>query len=735
MATRIKDIRLNETQLFGRSQKVGLKYLLRMDPDRLLAPLYEGSEKTPKKERYGGWESLEIKGHSVGHYLSALAIMYAATGDKRLKKRLDYMVDEMAQIQREDGYLAGFSSAPFDQAFTGDFEVDLFSLNRYWVPWYSIHKVYEGLVEAYRVGENHKALEVVKRMADWLYTNSRNMSDAAFQRMLISEHGGMNETMAHLYEITKDDRYLYLAKRFTHDLIIGPLMEGVDELEGKHANTQIPKVLGAAQLYDMTGDMRYRTAATNFFDQVVEDRSFVIGGNSNGEHFGPSNHEVLAKDTAETCNTYNMMRLAIYLFKWTKDVKYMDYYERALYNHILASQDPITGAKTYFVSTYPGHFKVYGTDENAFWCCTGTGMENPGRYNIGIYKMFQDGLYINLFIASTLTIADRGIILEQDTAFPNEEVVYLRFKEAKGEKLSLHIRMPYWLQGEASVTVGGVEYRCSRNGYLEVEGMWKKGDVLEVRLPMGLHQYTAKDDPNKIAVLYGPLVLAGALGKEHFPDNDIVDNQVSLMNWPNIEVPVILAEDPDLSKWLLPVKGKERCFETEAIGHSSLEKVQLKPFYALHHERYTLYWQKLTPAAYEASLKEKKIEARVIDTVEPGRQQSEIEHNFKLQNATLGYSEIAQSNWREARGVCSLISYDLEVKDAKVLEVTYYADDEILGRHFKVAMNEVVLHEEWLPEGITTRRYTLPVHDLEKACISFTSHFIIGKILSIRTLA
>lgn len=465
----VKDVRLNTEALMGKSQQVGLSYLLRMDVDRLLAPLYEGSGKIPKKARYGGWESLEIKGHSVGHYLSALAVMFASTGDFRLKERIDYVVEEMEAIQREDGYLSGFLSAPFDKAFTGEFEVENFSLNGYWVPWYSIHKVYAGLVDAYVLGENTTALEVVKKLADWVYEKSSTMTEEAFQKMLISEHGGINEVMAQLYEITGDKKYLYLAERFTHRFIIDPLMNEVDNLQGKHANTQIPKVLGAARLYEVTGDMRYQKAAIFFFNQVVEGRTFVIGGNSIGEHFGALGKEELGKDTAETCNTYNMMKLALYLFNWTKDVKYIDYYERALYNHILASQEPITGAKTYFVSTYPGHFKVYGTDENAFWCCTGTGMENPGRYNMGIYERDNDDLYINLFIASTLQLEDKGMVIEQQTTFPEADTVCICFKEARGERLNLKIRIPYWVTEEVTIKIGNEVYTQSKSGYIAIE--------------------------------------------------------------------------------------------------------------------------------------------------------------------------------------------------------------------------------------------------------------------------
>lgn len=753
---RVKDIRLNTKKLMGKSQVIGKDYLLRLDTDRLLAPIYEGVGKEPIKPSYGGWESREIKGHSVGHYLSAVATMYAATSDQEMKERMDYIVDQIGYLQREDGYVGGIPSRIFDKAFTGEFEVEHFSLNGYWVPWYSIHKIYAGLIDAYMLGENERALAIVLKLADWVYEGSKNMTDEAFQRMLISEHGGMNEVMAKLYAITKKEHYLYLAKRFTHEMIIDPLAHRQDDLQGKHANTQIPKVIGAAELYDITGDKYYQDVASFFFDTVVEERSFVIGGNSNSEHFGPARRELLAKDTAETCNTYNMMKLAEYLFRWTKESKYIDYYERALYNHILASQDPETGAKAYFVSTYPGHFKVYGSDENSFWCCTGTGMENPGRYTRQIYFRENNHIYINLFIASTLKIEDKGVILVQDTSFPESQKVTLHFKEARGEKLTLRIRVPYWADGEVVVKVGTQLYVSKEQGYLDIEGNWKQGDELELTLPMGLHQYVAKDDEHKIAIMYGPLVLAGTLGKENFPETDIVADHISLMNHPAIEVPTLVTEEQNIRDW---VKHKEGlAFEIPLIGMPGNKTIDLKPFYALHHERYSIYWTKLNEYQYNNQINTKKQRQEVInectiDVVKPGNQQSEIEHSFKGNNAYMGYLAEVDKSWREARGKDSFISYRLEVKKGEkvVLNVSYYGQDDLMYRTFEIRVNGVLFAKEKLEDvgtsEIIDKVYTIPETIIENAEMSSKGkpeievkfcnnepYTIVGKILEIRTL-
>ncbi|WP_174879791.1 beta-L-arabinofuranosidase domain-containing protein, partial [Metabacillus niabensis] len=375
--------------IFKDSQEKGMEYLLYLDVDRLIAPCYEAVGKPPKKPRYGGWESTGISGHSIGHWLSAAATMYSLTSNEQLKQKLDYAIEELEIVQSFDdkGYVSGFSRSCFDLVFTGEFEVDNFSLSGGWVPWYSIHKIYAGLIDTYNLTGNEKALAIVIKLADWAKNGTDQLTDEQFQKMLICEHGGMNEAMADLYMITKNKDYLELAKRFCHQSILQPLANEVDELQGKHANTQIPKVIGAAKLYEITGDKTYKKMAQFFWKQVTRHRSYVIGGNSINEHFGPSDTEELGITTTETCNTYNMLKLTEHLFHWSQDVEYIDYYERALYNHILASQDPDSGMKTYFVSTQPGHFKVYCSPDESFWCCTGTGMENPARYTRNIYYL------------------------------------------------------------------------------------------------------------------------------------------------------------------------------------------------------------------------------------------------------------------------------------------------------------------------------------------------------------
>lgn len=670
--------------IFNQSQEKGKEYLVYLDVDRLVAPCYEAVSQPAKKSRYGGWESTPISGHSIGHWLSAAASMYAATKDEELKKKLDYAVEELAHIQHydEDGYVGGFNRSCFDIAFTGDFEVQHFSLAGAWVPWYSIHKIYAGLIDVYAILGNKKALEVVTKLADWAKRGTDNLTEDQFQRMLTCEHGGMNEAMADIYTLTGNKDYLDLSLRFCHWAILDPLSRGVDELEGKHANTQIPKVIGAAKLYEVTGNEAFKRMALFFWNEVTKHRSYLIGGNSIGEHFGPVRQEKLGITTTETCNTYNMLKLTEHLYHWNHEAAYMDYYEKALYNHILASQDPDSGMKTYFVSTQPGHFKVYCSPDNSFWCCTGTGMENPARYTRNIYYREQDDLYINLFIASELKIEDKNVIVKQVTDFPKSNQVWLHVEAADDVFLSIHIRIPSWSASAVKAVINGVEAQSSsEHGYLTIARSWKAGDVVEICLPMALHTYTAKDDPNKIGIMYGPIVLAGALGHKDFPESDILGDHLKLNNHPLIDVPNLVTDKEIVQEWIKPVEGETLTFETDAIGQPGNAKITLIPFYDLHHQRYTIYWNLLNENTYRTFVDKEKeafehVRRITVDEVQPNEQQPEVEHGIKMHNSNSGYYNVAQRGWRDSRDE-GFFSYNMAVDPERqmYLLVTYFGGD------------------------------------------------------------
>lgn len=576
--------------IFQTSQEKGKEYLLSLQLDRLLAPFYEAASLQPKAQRYDGWEAMEISGHSLGHWLSAAAMMYRATEDTLLLQKIHYVLDELEYIQSldEKGYVSGFPRDCFDKTFTGEFDVGYFHLAGWWVPWYSLHKVFAGLIDVYQLLKIEQALKIVTKLANWAKQGTDQLNDEQFQRMLICEHGGMNEAMADLYMITKNEDYLELAIRFCHKEVLDLLAKGIDKLEGKHANTQIPKVIGAAKLYEITGDNYYKNIALFFWNQVVKKRSYIIGGNSNHEHFGPLYDETLSVETNETCNTYNMLKLTEILYRWEQKAEYMDYYERALYNHILASQDPDSGMAMYFVSTKPGHFKVYSTPEHSFWCCTGTGMENPARHQRNIYYQNQDHLYINLFIPSQVEGAD--FVLKQETNFPYDETVTLTILQAPSTNYTINIRIPEWVDEPLSIAINEMKQQVNaRTGYVSISKEWKSGDRIQFSLPMKLRIYEAKDDPNKVGFLYGPIVLAGELGRENFPETDIVNVHTKLHDHPSINVPPIKAKKEEIHTWMRLVDPHSLRFEIdEMVGN---KKLTLIPFFALHHERYTLYWQ------------------------------------------------------------------------------------------------------------------------------------------------
>lgn len=713
--------------VFKESQEKGQEYLLFLDVDRLIAPCYEAASKEAKKPRYGGWESMEIAGHSIGHWLSAAAAMYRETNDNKLKEKLNYAIAELGRVQSfdEEGYVSGFSRACFDEVFTGEFRVEHFGLGGSWVPWYSIHKIYAGLIDAYQLTGSKEALEIVTKLSDWAYRGLSPLTEEQFQRMLIAEHGGMNDVMANMYLITGEEKYLELAKRFCHQAVLHPLAKEIDNLEGKHANTQIPKLIGAAKLYEITGEKSYRDMVEFFWNEVSHHRSYVIGGNSNREHFGPPDTEELGVLTNETCNTYNMLQLTEHLFNWTKDSSYMDYYERGLYNHILASQDPDSGMKTYFVSTEPGHFKVYCSPEESFWCCTGTGMENPARYTRFIYVQQEQDFYVNLFIASEVTLLDQETIIRQETIFPKSEKSSLVFKEASGQELNVHIRVPNWVTGNVELKLNGEVVNAPVDrGYVTIKKAWAKGDRIEVLLPMSLHVYQAKDDGTKQAFLYGPVVLAGALGTENFPETDILADHLALNNHELIDVPALVT-DGSVDQWLHPVEGKPLTFETDAIGQPGHVKVRFIPFYELHHERYSLYWKVATQEEYEKGVDEEKkkqewIRAITVDEIQPGEQQPEIEHGIQSEHSQTGYLNKVHKSWRDCRDN-GFFSYKMAVQPNKpmYLLVTYFGSDNTLHedgkayeRDFTISIDGTVIANQILksekPEDIYLVCYDIP---------------------------
>jgi len=588
------DIALLESP-FLHAQRMTETYLLSLDADRMLHNFRVNAGLKPKAPVYGGWESeaiwadINCHGHTLGHYLSACAMAFRSTGDKRFRQRVDYIAGELEACQKatNTGLVCAF---PLGAALVA---AHLRGEKISGVPWYTLHKVYAGLRDAYLMADSATARAVLLRLADWAVVATKPLSDTQFEAMLETEHGGMNEIFADLYLMTGNAEYRTLAERFSHKAILEPLARSRDHLDGLHANTQVPKIVGFSRVFEANGDPKYRDAAAFFWRTVAHTRSFATGGIGDGEHFFPmadfAKHVFSAKGS-ETCCQYNMLKLTRALFLHDPQADYMDYYERALYNGILASQDPDTGMATYFQGARPGYMKLYHTPVDSFWCCTGTGMENHVKYRDSIYFHDDRALYVNLFIPSSVTWKEQAAVLTQTTGFPETPSTLLQWKLAKPSDLTLKLRHPRWSR-IATVFVNGAQVTQSSapGSYIEVARTWHDGDRVELKLAMELGAEAAPAAPDIVAFTYGPLVLAGALGKEGLaPGADIVVNERQYGSYNNTPfTPPVLAGEPD--EVIRGLRAGDR--PLEFIGQSrGKEPVRMIPYYRIAHERYATYW-------------------------------------------------------------------------------------------------------------------------------------------------
>ena len=651
----------------------GQQYLLGLDNDRMLHNFRVNAGAPSSAKPLGGWEApdVELRGHSVGHFLTALALMYASSGDERFKAKGDALVAELARAQQaapSRGFNAGYLSA---------FPEDLFDRvekrERVWAPYYTLHKILAGLLDMYQLAGNRQAFDTLLKMADWVRFRVDRLTDEQQQAALQTEFGGMNETLANLYAVTGDPEHLRIARKFDHRRIFDPLARGEDALNGLHANTQIPKAIGAAREYELTGERRYHDIASFFWERVVGHRSYVIGGHSDGESFFPleqfSKH--LGVTSAETCNTYNMLKLSRHLFAWEPSARTMDFYERGLYNHILASQDPATGMMSYYAPMRPGAFRTYSTPDASFWCCVGTGMENHAKYGDTIYFRADQSLYVNLFIASELNWKEKGLVIRQETRFPEEDTTRLSIKASRPVKLALKIRYPSWAQSGVTLTVNGRKEAITAKpgSYITVEREWKNGDAVQVKLPMRLWLEAMPDDPKMVALLYGPIVLGGDLGKEDLTDARRFGPSAPQIGRVNpIVVPAFIGEVKDVLAKVKPA-GAPLNFKTSGLAQP--QEVSLAPFYSLYDRRYSVYWKVYSSAEWESrkndlaavEARRKIIERLTIDAVNLNDKQSEQSHN--LQGEGLIEGEFEGKRWRSARD--GWFSYELKAPPDKPL--------------------------------------------------------------------
>ncbi len=586
---------------FLEAQRRTEAYLLSLDPDRLLHGFVVNAGLQPTAPVYGGWESdptwadIHCQGHTLGHYLSACALMYRSTGDERFKQRVDHVVNTLAACQQAGGtgLICAFPEGPSlvaahiaGEKITG-------------VPRYTLHKVYAGLRDAHRLCDSELAGSVLTRLADWAVIATRPLSDQQFEAMLETEHGGMNEIFADLFLVTGNAEYLTLARRFSHKAILGPLAKSHDHLDGLHANTQIPKVVGFSRIYDAGGEPAYRDAATFFWRTVATTRSYATGGHGDEEHFfavaDVAKHVFSAKGS-ETCGLHNMLKLTRALFLRDPQADYADFYERGLFNGILGSQDPATGMVTYFQGARPGYMKLYCTPTDSFWCCTGTGMENHAKYRDSIYFRDAKTLYVNLFIPSSVTWAKNDAILTQTTSFPEDPSTKLRWNLSRPLALILKLRHPGWSRS-ASVRINGeLAAKSVRAGsYVEISRTWHDGDTIELTLSMHVEAEALLGAPEIVAFTYGPLVLAGALGTDGLvPGADIVVNERKYGSYNNspFSPPRLAGNAAELARQVRA--GHEPL--AFALSSSDRRDIRLKPYYQIAHERYATYW-KLEPAS------------------------------------------------------------------------------------------------------------------------------------------
>ena len=597
----LSDVRLGDGP-FRRAQSLDEQYLLQLDPDRLLHGFRANAGLAPKAPVYGGWESeatwtdIRCQGHTLGHYLSACSLMSASSDRPDFRQRVEYIVGELSACQ--EGSRTGLICAFPDGAL--QLENSVKGARVQGVPWYTMHKIFAGLRDAYVHAGNALALQVLVKLSDWAWELTHGLSDAQLDRMLEPEHGGMNEVLADVFEFTDDEKYLTLARKFCHRALLAPLSRGSDALDGLHANTQIPKVIGFKRIHELTGDPELLRASQFFWRSVVLRRSFAIGGVSDGEHFFPPDqfaaHLGSAK-TMETCCTYNLLRLTRALFQHAPSSIYADYYERALYNSILASQDPASGMVTYFQATRPGYLKLYCTPTRSFWCCTGTGMENHAKYGDSVYFRDTSSLYVNLFIPSVVTWREKKVTVRQITRFPESAATQLVIDASQPTRFSLKIRHPRWCD-EVVVDVNGRRSVVSRSSgrYIELNRVWHPGDVVNVRLPMQLYTEELPGHPDVVALLYGPIVLAGKFGSEGIEaGGDLIANERTygdVLNRP-VDVPAWRGRPHDFPKSILASSEKPLAFQARGFEHG--REVELVPYYSIAHERYNLYWSVSEP--------------------------------------------------------------------------------------------------------------------------------------------
>lgn len=702
------DVRLLPS-LFTAAQDADVRYLLKIEPDRLLADFRTHSGLQAKAEKYGGWETSGLAGHTLGHYLSALALHYAATGDMEFLRRINYIVDQLEECQRarKTGYIGAI---PNEDSLWAGIERGYiksrgFDLNGAWSPWYTVHKIMGGLLDAYLYAHNDKALKINKSIADWTGYITRNLSDSLFQKMLITEYGGMNDALVNTYALTGEKKYLDLSYKFYDRRIMDSLAAKVDVLPGKHSNTQIPKIIGSARRYQLTGNKKDNIIADFFWQTITEHHSYATGGNSNYEYLGEADklNDKLTDNTTETCNTYNMLKLSGELFAAEPSAVLMDYYEKALYNHILASQNHHTGMVTYFVSLRMGGKKEYSDAYNSFTCCVGTGMENHVKYGSNIYARGDDGsLYINLFIPSVLNWKENALTVKQQTDLPVKGITTFTINTKKAIAFPLRIRKPGWAKSvELSVNGERQKINTDASGYLVLNRKWADNDKIILNTSLDIYTQAMPDNNGRKALFYGPFLLAGILGDKEPEFSDI---------------PVFVTAESDANKWIQPLTDKNDISFITAPAVMN-KPIKLIPFNETGDEYYTVYWDVFTPGQWkdqqkiyeEEKRKQKALDEQTVDVLRIGEMQPERDHNLIAEKTNTGDDH--NRKWRIAED-SGFVAFNMKVDPVlqNTLVLTYWGMDN-RGRIFDIYADDVRIATEDLDKYKASKFYeiTYPV--------------------------
>ena len=747
------------------ARDLNVQVLLKYDCDRMLAPYRKEAGLQPRKPSYPNWDGLD--GHVGGHYLSALAIN-AATGNEECRKRMKYMISELqlvldANNQRPEAwchnYIGGVpNSAKMWTAFSkGDFGPYFGT----WAPFYNIHKMYAGLRDAWLYCGNEQAKNLFLKFCDWAVDITRDLNDEQMEKMLGNEHGGMNEVLADAYAITGEQKYLDCARRFSHRMLLVPLENGKDCLDNMHANTQIPKVIGYQRIAELAHDVQYHNASEYFWEIVTRQRSLALGGNSRREHF-PTKENCIDYindiDGPESCNTYNMLKLTEDLNRVKPNGMYGDFYETAMFNHILSAQHPQHGGYVYFTPARPRHYRNYSAPNEAMWCCVGTGMEDHGKYGQFVWthdkgvKAEDDALYVNLFVASELNWKDRKMVIRQQTAFPYAETSVVEVAKGKGTFI-LKVRKPSWCNNFTVTGVGFDADSYEENGFVCIKRKWKKGDQVKISMPMHAYIKPMINVPQYVAIMYGPILLGMKTGTEDMrsliADDSRFGQYAGGMKLPLDKAPILLPKHlNDIAKDLKPVPGKPLHFKLATRMENAIDG-ELQPFFEIHDSRYMMYWLALGENDYKAYMQKladeekarQALEARTVDKVNPGEQQPETDHNMEADVTERGNTEGVF--FRDARDG-HFFSYLMQTKGETnlSLQLKFWGQDEWRTSEFDIYVNDKLLcsvnnSHRWRTTQFKTVDYAIPsefVKGKKEIRVKFVAHKgkQVGQIYGVR---